>query len=502
VASVSRNIFASFAGQGFVAALALVLAPVYVHMLGIEAYGVIGLYAMAQVLLALLDMGLSAALSRELARLSVSASNAQTMRDLTRTLELVYWAAAVAIAAAGTWIASKWLLGWIRLDRLDAKDARAAISLMAVAFAARWPATLYVGALAGLQHQVLMNVLRILTEAVRGIGAAAALWFIAPTLRVFFWWQILAGALMSLVFGIALWSTLPRGRRPSFDGSHLRRLWRYFAGLTGVGITAAVLTQADKLVLSKVLSLRALGYYTLSWAVANALTQFSSPIVTAYMPRFAQAIANRDRDGLRRIYHEAATRMSLLVVPLGLVIALFSETALTLWTHDREVASHASLILAMLTVGSMFNALASMPYILQITHGWTSLTFVSNLAAIAVILPMTYVLALRWGGEGAAVGWLVLNVFYVTIVARLMHRRILRSEFSSWFWRDVMLPVSISAAVIGVWRWASAPDAQLAPVRALLYFGLAYITSVLVCFGAASAVEPAVVPHSRSEPLS
>ena len=47
--------------------MSLAFVPLYVRYLGIEAYGLIGIFAMLQTYIALLDAGITPTLSRELA---------------------------------------------------------------------------------------------------------------------------------------------------------------------------------------------------------------------------------------------------------------------------------------------------------------------------------------------------------------------------------------------------------------------------------------------------
>src|SRR5207248_46153 len=95
--SVRKNIIANLVGNGLTAILALVLVPLYIKFLSIEAWGVVGIFISLQSFCVLLDFGLAATLTRELARLSAQKDKAQEMRDLVRTLELIYWAGAVLV---------------------------------------------------------------------------------------------------------------------------------------------------------------------------------------------------------------------------------------------------------------------------------------------------------------------------------------------------------------------------------------------------------------------
>ena len=84
---VRRNIVANIAGRGWAALLSLAVFPVYIHFLGIEAFGLIGFFLSVTSILSLLDLGLGTALNRQFAQYSMQSGKAQEMHDLLRTLE-------------------------------------------------------------------------------------------------------------------------------------------------------------------------------------------------------------------------------------------------------------------------------------------------------------------------------------------------------------------------------------------------------------------------------
>jgi O-antigen/teichoic acid export membrane protein len=84
--SVKRNIFVNFIGQGVASALSLLLVPVYVHYLSIEAYALVGLYGVIQVWLTLLELGMTPTLNREMARFTAGALPPKAIKDLLRSV--------------------------------------------------------------------------------------------------------------------------------------------------------------------------------------------------------------------------------------------------------------------------------------------------------------------------------------------------------------------------------------------------------------------------------
>src|SRR6266702_3124936 len=170
----------------------LVFVPLYIHFLGIEAYGLIGIFATVLAVSALLDMGLTSTLNREMARLAAQRDKAQEMRDLVRTLEIPYWLVGVLIS--GIVITSSSLLAyrWVHCENVSPRTVQTAIMLMGVSVAFQWPLSFYSGGLMGLQRQVLLNGINVVMATFRGLGAVLILWLVSPTAEAFFSWQIVA----------------------------------------------------------------------------------------------------------------------------------------------------------------------------------------------------------------------------------------------------------------------------------------------------------------------
>src|SRR5690348_7404766 len=95
------NAIANYSGRIWAAALNVAVIPIYVRLLGPEAYGLIGFFAVLQGAIQLFDVGLSATLNRELARLSKQ-DNRSEGADLIRTLETLYWTFGLAVAVSVT----------------------------------------------------------------------------------------------------------------------------------------------------------------------------------------------------------------------------------------------------------------------------------------------------------------------------------------------------------------------------------------------------------------
>lgn len=469
--------------------MALAFLPLYIDYLGLEAYGLIGVFALLQAWLTLLDIGMKPTLVREMARFTAGEHDAQSVRDLLRSIEFIAISVALLVGF-GIWGASGWLAAdWLGAKTLPLATVAQAIALMGGVAALRLLENIYISGISGLQRQVLQNVLSSVMATLRGLGAVAALAWVAPRIEVFFLWQGIVSLLTVLVFATAVYRTLPAARRRArISRSALLGVWRFAAGMTVITVLSLLLTQVDKILLSRLLSLKAFGAYALAAAVTGGLYLLSGPVTAAYYPRFTELVARGDDAGLARLYHQSAQLVSVLMGSAAVILSVFASPILLVWTNEPSLAVEVAPLLTLLAAGTLANGLMWIPYHLQLAHAWTSLTIKTNIVAVCLLIPAILYLVPRHGAMGAAGAWLALNSGYLTVGIGLMHRRLLPREKWRWYLQDVALPLAAAGSVAGLLRLLLPQSAHRLGELALL--ALAAGLSLLAAALAASTVRP------------
>jgi O-antigen/teichoic acid export membrane protein len=453
MSAVRRNLIANFAGKGWAALISLAFVPLYIWFLGIEAYGLIGVYLTIYGVMSLLDLGMGTTLNRELARYSVQPESGAQMRDLLRTLEAIYWSMGISVGLAIVLLAPAVAPHWIKTEQLASNTVATALQLMGVAIACQWPMALYSGGLMGLQRQVTSNVISSVAGTIRSVGAILILWRVSATIEAFLCWQIVCSLGETLITAVAVWRSLPSGGSARVRADLVLGVWRFAVGVSAISAFSVILTQLDKIILSGLLSLTGFGYYILATRVSSALYYLVGPVMATFFPRFSQLFESGDQRELRRVYHQSCQLMSALIIPPAVMLALFPYEILLLWTQNREIAENACLILGLLSAGTALNALASPPHALQLASGWTRLALISSAVATVLLVPLIYFMTVRYGGVGAAAVWLLLNVINVSVNAIFTHRRLLIGELSTWWRQDVGTALLAAVAVGGAWKW-------------------------------------------------
>jgi len=471
--------------------MGIVFVPLYIRFMGIEAYGLVGVFAALLGVFALLDMGLSSTLNREMARLSVQKDKAQDMRDLLRTLEIPYWLIGMLIAVTVILASPLIAFHWVKVKNLSQDSVHTALLIMGLCVAFRWPMGFYSGGLMGLQRQVLLNSINTVVATFRGVGAVLVLWLVSPTVEAFFFWQLAISAIHIGLIVFFLWQSLPpASKKASFRPELLRTIWRFAAGMTGITITVIFLMELDKIILSRMLSLEMFGYYTLANVVAMTLYRFIGPVFSATYPKLTSLVEQGAEKEITKLYHQSAQLISVMVLPAALVVALFSKELLLLWTRSPVTADNTHLLVSILVLGTACNGLMNIPYALQLAHGWTRLGLVVNIVSVLVLVPLMILLARQYGAVGAASVWLILNAGYVVINPTLVHRRLLPAEKWRWYIEDVGRPLLAAVAVCLMGRIVVQPNWSTLPMVAGI--GLTSGAALLAAALAANRLETAV----------
>ena len=458
--------------------MGLALVPLYLRYLGIEAYGLIGVFVLLQAWLSLLDIGLTPTLSREMARFKAGAHTPQSVRDLICSMELVFLVIA-CVVAIGVILAAPWLaIDWLQLERLSPDEVTNALAIAGVVVAVRWLATLYRSAITGLQELVWLNGCTAIFSTFRGLGVVAILAWISPTIQAFFIYQGVLTALEVLVLALQMRRLLPISPQPArFRWKSLQSVGRFAAGMTAISVLATFLTQVDKVLLSKLLPLTDFGYFTLASTVAGGLYFLIMPFSNVLRPRLAELVACGQTDALADTYHKFSQMLTLIVVPASLVLSLFSDHILLLWTRNVTTTVAVAPLVSVLVLGTMINGWMNTPYALQLAYGKTRFAIWTNTISLIVFIPAIYVSVSTYGAIGAAAMWVLLNLGYVTIALPFMHRTLLPTEKWRWYAQDVLIPtISAAIPIALIYSLSQAPGLER-PLSSVVTVTLAFIAA-------------------------
>lgn len=444
---LSRSLAFGIANSVWSALIGLAVVPLYVHYVGIESYGLIGFFATTQAVLQLFDMGLSATVNRETARHFASGS-LPGLAGLLHTLSFLYWSTAfllaVAVAALGPVLATSWLSS----QHLSVDTLKASVALLGCVVATRWPIGLYQGVLLGAHRLTTTSLVNMVMSTLGAVGAVLVLAHVSASIEAFFIWQASVGLVHALTLRWFAWRAIGARTGFRFDLAELRRIGGVTAGMSGVAITGLLLTQGDKLILSKVLSLGTFGQYMLATVIASGLNLILTPAFNLIFPRLS-ALVLESREELVLYYRRGTRILTAALFPLATVAFFFSRDILLLWTGDQGLADAGYPVLRLFLIGSTLNGVMLFPYALQLASGRTRTPITINLVLLVVMFPLTTLLALRYGAIGGAAAWALLNFLYVLLGTWLTHRALLSGVGLRWLVCDVGVPLATTLVFVG-----------------------------------------------------
>lgn len=484
---IKRNVIANYLGRGWGIMASLLFIPLYINYLGIEAYGIIGFLASLMAALSFLDFGMGQTLVRETARGTGSRADNKVLYGLLGTLEYVYWGSG-ALAAFCIWHLSGWMASeWLSAEGIRDSELMVVIKIMGVVAVTRWAISPYRSALIGLQSQVWLNWFEVCFATIRGLGALAILAWVSDTVLAFFIVQGLVSVVELVSLRLKVWHVISGCgfTFPRFYIGQLQRIGKFAGGVATISLLGSGISQMDKLLLPGVVSLNAFGYYMVANTLGRAVVQLSFPIATAYRPLFAQLVATGQYQELSLQYHKASQLMAVSIIPVAIVIAVFSEQILWLWTGNPELVVEASVLVSFITIGTMLNGLVNVPYSMQLAYGYLKLGLRVNFVAAVILVPAFYFGAKAYGVIAAGWIWFLLNLSYVLINVSMMHQKYLLNQARAWYCRDV-LPVlgGVSSVVIGIDYFVPVSESKWMIALTLIFTCLValLVASVLASF--------------------
>lgn len=439
-----KNIIANYVGKIWGIISVFVFVPFYIKILGIESYAVINFYTVILTILYFADGGLSATLNREIAR----STDKQYIGNMLFTIERVYLAICLFIIVVVFLFSGIIARNWLNSHTISAEDLSLYISLMGVSVAFQLFTTLQSSGLMGLEKQVLSNGIQVSSSIFRSAVVLIPLYFY-PALLTFFVWQVTVNVTFFFITRYNLWKFIKTDISYKFDKQVLKTVGRFAGGMMLMAIISSLNTQIDKLVISKLLSLKEFGYYALAGILSQVPELIITPIAVAILPRMVKYSEKTEKDKLTKLFHVNSFILSALATSGAMVLFLFTKDFIFIWTHNIIIANTIVNVTRVLLLGGVFLSFQYMPYYLAIANGHTRTNVRLGIVAVICIIPALIFFVKQYGLIGATYTWLIMNLFAYFYLGYFIISKFLKNEFKRWLINGTLTPLII-AILIGV----------------------------------------------------
>jgi len=233
---------------------------------------------------------------------------------------------------------------------------------------------------------------------------ATALGTVTFAMLGFGYWSLALGGLLTPLIGTTL---VLIARRHAFASPRMERLSEALSFSRNVLVSRVAwyfYSNSDFLVAGRVFGQGPLGEYTLAWTVASTPVEKITNMVTRVTPAFFSAVQKEPAE-LRRYLLRITEVLALLTFPASLGLAVVADQFVQVVLGPKWMG--ATMPLRMLGIYAAMRSITTLlPSILNATGH--SLFQMWNTVAAAIIFPLAFLGASRWGTSGIAVAWVIL----------------------------------------------------------------------------------------------
>ncbi len=472
---MKNNILSNYASQIYITLIGIVTVPMYVNYMGAEAYGLVGIFAMLQAWFTLLDMGLTPTIARESARFNSGSTTIMEYRMLARALEGLFILIAFLGGSLLYLLVKPMAINWLNASEFPVDELLNSLQIIVLIVILRWMCGLYRGVISGAEHLVWLSGFNTLIATARYLLILPVLMFVSASPIAFFSFHLgVAGLELAGLAYMAyrLLPQTPKGERIAWQWAPLKPVIKFSLSIAFTSSVWVLVTQIDKLILSKILPLAEYGYFTVAVLVASGIMMVSLPISSAIMPRMARLHAEGNDAQFLAVYRQATQLVTVIVLPAALVLALFSKQVLWAWTGNLDLADRAAPTLSLYASGYGFLVVGAFPYYLQYAKGNLRLHLIGNLLFVIFLIPSVIWAASHHGATGAGWAWFVANAAYFFCWTPLVHQKYAPNIHWHWLFTDIgriVLPMIMASLVFS--RFITIENSRLVLISKIFFIG-------------------------------
>jgi O-antigen/teichoic acid export membrane protein len=443
---ITNNIFWNSISGIWLALLIIGSTPIYISKLGIEAYGILSIWMVLQVIMNLFDFGLGATLTKSFSD-TRNNNDINYKRNLLFTTEIVYFSVNILLLILLLLFSNSFANHWLHYSTISPNRVSYILILIFVTLFFQFPNTLYLNGFTGLQDHRLMNTIQIIGNGCRyGFGIIVILWH--ADLTYFFYIQIFVAAFQSILSRYLLWKKITslENIKANFNFALLKSSSRFTFGMAITSFSVVILANADRIMISKLLTTAELGKYAIAYTATGLLQLGIQPFYRTFFPRFSELFIIGDKKSLYNEYYLSCKLIGMIIIPLGIFSYIFSAEIFYIWIGKSDPVIINIFKLLIFAIGC--SGLGWLPAAFQQANGWTSLHFKMILFSLFLGIPLMYFTIKHFGIIGATSVWLIHGISEITIGIWLMHKRLLIGELLKWYKQVLKFPILVSFPIV------------------------------------------------------
>jgi O-antigen/teichoic acid export membrane protein len=408
--------------------------------LSAEAFGLVGFFLMLQAWMQILDVGISPTLLREMSLYRATSIDAKTACQRLRSLECLIIIVAIISIIVFFYLKDYIANNWLKFNELSRDEVMFSITVMSIAAVLRLVTSFYRSGLIGMERQLLVNYTGVLFSSSKFIGVIPFIAFLSPRPITFFSYQAIISIFELLCFSILTYRLLPELRSNILPSK--TSFLHVLPMASAIAFTSSVwifITQLDKLILSKTLTLDEYGHFTIAVMVGSGILIMIPPLNQVIQPRMTILASKRENFDFLKLYRLTTQLVTAAFMALGCTISLFSEPLITAWTGSVAIASAAAPILFWYGLANALIGILILPFMLQFAFGYFRLHVLGNLILAITLIPMLIYSSIKYGGVGTGITLVISRFLYLILWIPIVYKRLIPNLNFSWLFNDVFL---------------------------------------------------------------
>lgn len=427
---IGKNAVANIVGMLGQIAIAFVISPFLVHTLGDTKYGIWVIAVAFTGYMNLLDLGLSSAVNKYVAKYS-SLKDQKNINAIVSTAFVLFFFMGLIIVLISPWMADL-IVNIINIEESLKNLVHLLIIVVSFDIAIFVINGLFKGIFGGFQHYSIINITQIISAAYK------ALMFYVFLSQGH---DLVAMGVISItanIFTMLIYFFLLRKNYPqvSFE---LRMVSRgkaskifHYSKFTFLAMLAnQIIYYSDTFVIGYFLTAAAVTYYAIPWTLAEYTKKISMAISKTYIPAISEKEASGDLEMVRSIYISGTKYMIIIsnLLSIGMIVMGGAFIAIWMGPKYRELGE---AVLILLFINQYFQGPQQISY--SILLGLSKQKHYSYMSIVVSVvnLILSILLVQKWGIVGVALGAVIPQViFYGLYVPWLTLRTI---KISAWYY--------------------------------------------------------------------
>ena len=397
---LGQNILTNYLAVVWMGGLSIALIPFYLKLLGPGQWGVVAICMAIQGFLGLLDAGLGQIMPRDIARVAGD-------RVAESRVFLVFSRAYLCLGIVGLvlgQVSVSWLIEhWFNQGQGVGDGVDLALRLVLVQFMFQFANNAHTGYWNGLQAQKLANFRQCAFGTAKHAGALALVYMWRADAIAYLLPFALVSAAEWLVNRRTVRRELSELANLSVTIADFRVLARE-AGVLALGVLIGMLvSQIDRIVLSRTVDVVSFGRYVIIANLGLAFMQLQYPLMRAFFPRIVRADAG---DSYFFQWQFVLGVLLLCVLPCGLV-AVAAPWLLDAWLGDPQMVAQGTAPLRLIVGAVALNAVYHLIYQRILVRGQGHLVVVINLISLVLVTPLAIMAAKNYGIIAGGLAWML-----------------------------------------------------------------------------------------------